>query len=377
MNHYMYVVSLVVWCFTHLGNTQQLQDVPSKLSSLAVNLHYDRDIQTEINSLAHDGQEIVISFQNTLKTEGGKILTERNRLVKTSNPTDVKVDTLRTILKRARTSLQYEQKDIISLESDIHINIERCHTRRKQHDTSRKNVNIELESLPKKISSLEDKIRAHDESVRNIEQSSNELDVQAENLRRAARKKKKRGLFGGVIGGIVGVALAPFTGGASLAIATAAAGIHAGVNLNDADDCNRNARRLRDEANSKRQEAQRLRTERDTLVAEKNKLLSEIRKLETSMDELRDAESGLEAVSGYLRSSTEVITELLFAIENMDTAMKDADLHGNSFEIIQNAFARHPEKLDKSSQVHLNTLKDKWQRLAHILSQYGAKAALV
>jgi hypothetical protein len=37
--------------------------------------------------------------------------------------------------------------------------------------------------------------------------------------------------------------------------------------------------------------------------------------------------------------------------------MKDADLHGNSFEIIQNAFARYPETLDKSSQVHLNTLK--------------------
>ncbi|XP_045190708.2 uncharacterized protein LOC123547574 [Mercenaria mercenaria] len=367
-------------CFLGVGlqliNAQQLLNVPSKLSELAAKLHHDKDIQNDINILARDGQQVANSFKRMLEADGSKILTEKNRLVKTSNPTDVEVDTLRKTLKAARDSLTSKHKDIITLEKDIHISIATCNGRKKQHDTERQTTNLKLETIPKEIASLNEKIKAHDDSIGTYDKSAQDLDNQAENLRRAARKKKRKGLFGGLVGGIVGVALAPFTGGASLKIAAAAAGIHAGVNLNDADDCNRNARRLRDEATSKRQQVQTLRSKRDTLEVEKRTLESQIRTLQTSSDELQDAAGGLQEVSDYLRSSVNVINDLLRAIENMDTAMKDAELQSNSFVIIQNAFARYPETLGAKSQPYLDKLKEKWTRLENILVQHGAKESL-
>lgn len=71
-------------------------------------------------------------------------------------------------------------------------------------------------------------------------------------------------------------------GGASLALATAAAGINAGINLNDADDCVRNARRLREEAEGKRSLAQSLRSEKSSLSNQITTLESEKRQLEYS-----------------------------------------------------------------------------------------------
>lgn len=76
-----------------------------------------------------------------------------------------------------------------------------------------------------------------------------------------------------------------FAGGASLAVATAAAGINAVINLNDASDCETNARRLRVRASEKRTNAESLRSKKASLSSEMTSLKSEIEQLEdiTSM----------------------------------------------------------------------------------------------
>ena len=55
----------------------------------------------------------------------------------------------------------------------------------------------------------------------------------------------------------------------------------AGVNTNDADDCNRNARRHREDAANKRQQATALRGQRDALFNQKSSLEAEIERLHT------------------------------------------------------------------------------------------------
>ncbi|XP_053407514.1 uncharacterized protein LOC123547254 [Mercenaria mercenaria] len=372
----IFIVSIAL----QLIYAQQLQKVPSKLSALAALLHRDQDIQTEINRLARDGQQVANSFKRMLEADGSKILTEKNRLVKTSNPTEVKVDALRNTLKAARDSLKSEHRDIITLENDIHKSIETCNGRKKHHDTERLATNQKLETIPKEIAILNEQIKAHDDSIGALDKSARDLDNRAENLRWAARQKTENriigGVFGGVIGGIVGFALAPFTGWTSLAIATAAAGFGVGVNLDDADDCNRNARRLRDDAASERRQAQTLRSERGTLEVEKRTLQSEISALHTSSGELQQAADGVHDVSRSLRSSVDDIVDLLRAIGDMDTAMKEAELQSDFFVIIQNAFARNPETLGATSQPYLDKLKEKWIRLEKILVHHGAKASL-
>ena len=65
-------------------------------------------------------------------------------------------------------------------------------------------------------------------------------------------------------------------GGASLL----AGGAFAGVNINDADDCSRNAHRHREDAANKRQQAAALRGQRDALLNQKSSLEAEIERLQ-------------------------------------------------------------------------------------------------
>ncbi|XP_053407513.1 uncharacterized protein LOC128559544 [Mercenaria mercenaria] len=385
-----YFCILLVTAGIQLIYAQQLQKVPRNLSALAAKLHHDPDIQTKIYRLSRDDQQVANSFNRTLEADGSKIHTEKNRLVNTSNPTDVKVDTLRKTLKAMRDSVTSLQRYIITLEKDYHSSIEAVNGRKKQHDTNIQTTKQTLETIQTEISSLEHLIKALDESIGTIEQisrdcesrgtleqSSRYLDIQAKNLRSAARQKRDNGIFGGVtsgvigdvideigrvIGGIFGVALVPYTGGASLEIATAATGNHVGVNLIVTDDCNINARRIRE----KRQQAQTVRTKQE----------SQIKTLQTSSDKLQQAADGLQGASSYLCSSLDVYNDLLRALRNMDTALKDTELQSNSFVIIQNAFARYPEALGAKSQHYLDKLKEKWVMLEKIFVQHGAKASL-
>lgn len=105
------------------------------------------------------------------------------------------------------------------------------------------------------------------------------------------------------------------TGGASIVIATAAAGVHVGVNLNDAEDCNRNARQLREESASKNIQSQSLRSRKDTLETQKRTLEAEIRALEDKATTLHESSGGLQDLTGVLRFSVEVTDKLMITIE--------------------------------------------------------------
>lgn len=191
---------------------QTLQNVPSTLSCLGSKLQNDPDIQKQISVLAREGKAVADSFRQVIAIDGGKILTETNRLANTSNPTDVNTHKLRETLKSARDSLTSERKEVVTLQTDIHSNIEECNKRKKQHETNKQTTQNRLHSIPADIASLDESISAHEASVRTLEQSARDLDGQADNLRRSANEKRKRGIFGGVLGVVVGAALAPFTG---------------------------------------------------------------------------------------------------------------------------------------------------------------------
>lgn len=65
-----------------------------------------------------------------------------------------------------------------------------------------------------------------------------------------------------------------------MAIASAAAGLTAGINLSDASECEEHARRLRKRAREKRIKAESLRSERASLSCKMSSLKSDIKQLE-------------------------------------------------------------------------------------------------
>ncbi|XP_045190143.2 uncharacterized protein LOC123547252 isoform X2 [Mercenaria mercenaria] len=354
--------------------TLQLLTVPTKLNALSLKLGYDADIQNNINRISAKTSTAANSFKATMTNEGSQVLVNKSMLMTSLSPSDVKITNMKSSLNAATRALQANKKQVISLQTDIHSNVESCRGRKTAHESELTTKRTRISTIRSEIESLETSIQAHDTEASTVENGAAELDKRAHDIRQAARRKRKRAGLGGIIGGVVGVVFAPFTGGASLALATAAAGINAGININDADDCDRNARRLRDEAATKRNHVQTLRSKKASLDGQKASLESEIAKLQNSTDKLNEASRVLQEVTDFLRRSINDIDNVLNVFQNMDTAMAEALLQTDSFKIIQNAFAQQPEKLGSRAQVYLDQLKGKWTQLETVLLQHGAKS---
>ncbi|XP_045190709.2 uncharacterized protein LOC123547575 isoform X2 [Mercenaria mercenaria] len=346
------------------GMSLQLLAVPAKLNALSLKLGYDADIQKNINGISAKTTAAANSFIATMTNEGSQVLVNKSLLMTSLSPSDVKIANMKSSLNAATLALQANKQQVISLQTDIHSNVESFRGRKTAHESELSTKRSRISTIRSEIESLESSIQAHDKEASEVENGAAELDKRACDIRHAARRKRKRA----GIGGIVGVVLAPFTGGASLALA----GIHAGININDADDCDRNARRLRDEAATKRNQVQTLRSKKATLDGQKASLESEIATLQNSTDNLNEASHVLKEVTDFLRGSIDDIDNVLTVFQSMDTAMAEASLQTDSFKIIQNAFAQQPDKLGSRAQVYLDKLKGKWTQLETVLLQHGA-----
>lgn len=191
---------------------QQLQSLPIRLRYLASQLHHDEDIQERIIDLVHDGNEAVTAFRQIMKVSGDEILTAKNRLMKVDSPADVTVNTFRQTLKDTRISLEREKMKIVYLQTKIHTAIEESNRRKKEHQTAKRKISISLHAIPEDIQQLASKIKEYEKLIKVYYRRAEEMEQTAYMFEREANNKGGGGIVLGILGGIIGAVLAPFTG---------------------------------------------------------------------------------------------------------------------------------------------------------------------
>lgn len=119
---------------------------------------------------------------------------------------------MKSALTAAIESLTSNKQQVINLETDIHSNIEKCRSRKTQHETELKYKESKINGLLSEIKNLEVRIAAHEDEASTLENGAAELDRRVDELKREAREKREKAEQGGIISAIVGGVLAPFTG---------------------------------------------------------------------------------------------------------------------------------------------------------------------
>ncbi|WAR21400.1 hypothetical protein MAR_015374 [Mya arenaria] len=315
--------------------TLQLVPALAGMSALLSELQADQDVQFAVRQTVSRAQSCVSKYKDIMSNEGGRIITEKNLLVASSCPSDVRVQKLVTSMENATSSIVSIRDDVIRIQSSVHENIELCRERTQNHKQTIDRDTVKMETLATQILAR--------------------LDASAENVERAARKKKKRGKFGAWLGG-AGVLLAPFTGGASLALTVTGAAT-AAVNLNDAGGCRNIARDFRLHAEQRRIHAQNLRTKKAGLEAENSEAELEINAINSKIAQLEKASTSLHNMTTELSTFVLAINNTLNAFQSMETCFKETLLQTNSFTIIQNAFGRQPQRAAVMANTYLAKLK--------------------
>ncbi|XP_060607534.1 uncharacterized protein LOC132759731 [Ruditapes philippinarum] len=124
------------------------------------------------------------------------------------------------------------------------------------------------------IRHLDEEIFEKEEQANKLERCADQLDERARNLRQLAHTQRGNGILWGFFSTAAGLALTPFTGGASLVVGLASAGIGAKISYDSSEDCERASEKLRENAKTFRHDVAVLSGKRDELKLKKKNLSS-------------------------------------------------------------------------------------------------------
>ncbi|XP_045190148.2 uncharacterized protein LOC123547256 [Mercenaria mercenaria] len=350
----------------------QLLVIPPRLHVLSSKLKRDRDIQKQINDIARKARTAAESFKSAISKEGSAVLLQKTLFI-TSSSNDISIADMQRALNAATQALTATSDIVVSLQRDIHSSIEICRGRKGHYESELDTILSRISNMWTEIESLEVIITIHEDEATSLSVEAVELNKRVYDMKKAAKKKRKHVETTGLIGGIVGLALAPFTGGTSLALATAATGISAAVNLPRADTYEKTASRLHNDAERKTVKVEELTSQKSELMKQKSSLESEMGPVQSRTESLTEASNVLQQVTSFLLPTIHAIDVLLHAFQDMSTAIEDASLQNNSFEIIRLAFSSTPKRIEGRSSPYLDRLMEKWEQLEGILLQHGAQ----
>ncbi|WAR13388.1 hypothetical protein MAR_027568 [Mya arenaria] len=191
--------------------TLQLVPALGGMSALLAGLHVDQDVQSAVVQTVSRAESSVSKYESIMTSEGGRIITEKDLLVASSCPSDVRVQKMMTSIENATSSIVLIRDDVIQIQSSVHENIELCRKRTQSHKQTIDGDTAKMETLATQISGTESEISSCQTDSATFDGDAARLDARAGEIEHAARKKKKKGRWGAVLGG-AGILLAPFTG---------------------------------------------------------------------------------------------------------------------------------------------------------------------
>lgn len=183
----------------------------SSLTTLSSSLNLEPDIKRSIDQMISKGRECLNRYESTLIKEGGAILVQKELILASKSPGDLKVQGMQTALHEITSKMRAVRDASLALQTDVHSNIESCRGRNQTHEstivTDQQTLNdiaAEIQGINAQIALVEEDIIRMDNDAGRLTNRAWEIDIQAE-------EDEEDGIFG-VVASIAGIALAPFTG---------------------------------------------------------------------------------------------------------------------------------------------------------------------
>ncbi|XP_052777114.1 uncharacterized protein LOC128214592 [Mya arenaria] len=197
---------------------------------------------------------------------------------------------------------------------------------------------------------------------------SNQKEDEARKLRSKAEDKKEPGTMAAIMGGLLGVGLAPFTSGGSL-VAVAAGGVTMTVLLANASDLEKDAQIKRDLAEQKEEARRVYQTIRDRERDCKNKE-QEVRNIEHEISCLSNEQKRLTDVSNLLSNFVGCIMPLQLVFQNAEVTFRDTFQQTKVLVVFDKENTKEKEAHDYANNV-FQKIKDRWNEMENELVQQG------
>ncbi|XP_045190147.2 uncharacterized protein LOC123547255 isoform X2 [Mercenaria mercenaria] len=350
-----------------------LQSISSRLQTLSSKLRRDPDIQMQIKCISKNAATTAESFKSALSKEGGNILLQKTLLL-TGNSGEANITDLQSALKVGKEALCVTRKNITCIQTNIRNTGDICSTRIAGYESDLSAVLTKISSASAEIDNLWANISTYEDEAAAASSEAFDLQERAAFKKKAAEQARHNANLIGIVGGLVGTALAPFTGGQSLAMASAATNLKESDLEKETDEMEKNASRLYNEAEKYSREARKLKLQKSELKRKRAILDAEMGHIQIGIDSVKDAANVLRQVSSFLLPTFNTMDSLLQAFQDMDTALDDVCQQSNPYDIIKNAFAIHPKTKDGCSQLYLKKVGDKWKQLEALLLQHGVQS---
>ncbi|KAH3713385.1 uncharacterized protein LOC127859075 isoform X2 [Dreissena polymorpha] len=341
------------------------------LSSLLI---LDPDIKTSIYQMVWKGRECFNIYESTMRNEGGAILVQKKLILAAKSAGDVNVQGMRISLDGITFKMRAVRDAALALQTNVHSNNESCRGRKQTHETTIATDQLTLKNIEAEIQGINFQIASFAADIVSMNNDAGTLENRARAIDSEESQNEVEGFLGNVAS-VIGIGLAPFTGGLSLGL-TAVGVIYAGKNLKDADDCRQTARNLRALAQTRRTDAHRLREQNAAAAGRTSALAQEIQGLQSKKVQLESTILVLQQMTLDMTNLVKYIDSSLNVFQTMDTTFKDISLHSESFLIIQNALRKQPERLADKAQDVLEELQGKWSNMESVLIANGARAVL-
>lgn len=342
--------------------SRQLQDLQRKID-------FDDYIKFSITNIIDQCKDIDCRFSQIMKTDGNQVLLCTTSVISTVDLHEVSVKHLQRALEAFRQSLSFINADSNNLEKAVHVLIEYCRFRKKYYESEWSSNQTELSLTHEQFEIFDEDSHSFKEDADVVGRCANILEKKADELDKVSKTCKSTGLVCGILAG-VGIVGAAVAGPLMLPIA-AVVGAKAVINLNKSAKVGNAAKSLQENVKAVRNEADSLSSSREFVEYQKDELIQKSELIQERIRQYIDACTSLEVIEGALPSTLDANNYYLEVLQNIEVSVKDAHLHGITFEMLQRVFANHSGRYEARTQACFDDLKTRWQIIELLLRDFN------
>lgn len=175
-------------------------------------LELSTDIQDVVREIVDHSVECITDYHRVIEKYGTAVLAQKERLANAASVDEVNVGRMGKSLHRITEELCGIRRDLLSIETDVHSNIESVRARKREYDNEIGEKEEKLKDLEKEIDRLKSDIEECETESENCSSDARKLDDHASQMERRESDHKVWGLVG-VTGTVASFVMAPFTGG--------------------------------------------------------------------------------------------------------------------------------------------------------------------
>ncbi|XP_060554768.1 uncharacterized protein LOC132715724 [Ruditapes philippinarum] len=323
---------------------KQLETDQQKLNLLLKKLFNAPDVQTKIEKLASEWMNVREELSIMLFIKWRAVKRRKSKLLSKRRPNANTFDKFKAAMIEFRKDLTKWADDVRRSQTNNHDVVEICRQKKKEDETKRQLIGVDISQTMGTINSLRLEIEACYNDANSKESDARQLKRNAEESHEMSTKHAMVATVGSGIGLLTGLALAPFTGGSSIAFALGAAGANTVVHGTAACLHESSANSSEISAKRKHEQARDLRMQIGEHESDIYRKEWEVTELKNREDDLEETISIIRDVESIFYKFIDYIEERLINIQNVETVLREIELNGNMLSIILCAWERDRKK---------------------------------